>query len=123
MPAFSSPTDCTPWVVGGLWPAELSTITDENATLAEHLRDDLQRIVNRTNDELKLIKRAGMNDAGRHATESRVIDEARAHAVRRVESAVRHLHTMRVSAARSTRGTRAGRWPGATPAAITTRRR
>ncbi len=98
MPAFSSPTDCTPWVVGGLWPAELSTITDENATLAEHLRDDLQRIVNRTNDELKLIKRAGMNDAGRHATESRVIDEARAHAVRRVESAVRHLHTMRVSA-------------------------
>jgi len=42
-------------VVGGLWPAELSTITDENATLAEHLRDDLQRITSRTNDELKLI--------------------------------------------------------------------
>jgi Family of unknown function (DUF5631)/Family of unknown function (DUF5632) len=98
MPAFSSPTDCTPWVVGGLWPAELSTITDENATLAEHLRDDLRRIVNRANDELKLIKRAGMNEAARHATESRVINEARAHAVRRVESAVRHLHTMRVSA-------------------------
>jgi Family of unknown function (DUF5631)/Family of unknown function (DUF5632) len=98
MPAFSSPIDCTPWVVGGLWPAELSTITDENATLAEHLRDDLQRITSRTNDELKLIKRAGMDDAARHAAESRVIDEARAHAVRRVESAVRHLHTMRVSA-------------------------
>jgi Family of unknown function (DUF5631)/Family of unknown function (DUF5632) len=98
MPAFSSPIDCTPWVVGGLWPAELSTITDENATLAEHLRGDLQRITSRTNDELKLIKRAGMDDAARHAAESRVIDEARAHAVRRVESAVRHLHTMRVSA-------------------------
>jgi hypothetical protein len=114
MPAFSSPTDCTPWVVGGLWPAELSTITDENATLAEHLREDLRRIVNRTNDELKLIKRAGMNDAARHATESRVINEARAHAVRRVESAVRHLHTMRVSArpqyARHPSGQVAGRY-------------
>jgi hypothetical protein len=98
MPAFSSPIDCTPWVVGGLWPAELSTITDENATLAEHLRDDLQRITSRTNDELKLIRRAGMDDAARQAAESRVIDEARAHAVRRVESAVRHLHTMKVSA-------------------------
>src|SRR5271168_3194388 len=98
MPAFSSPIDCTPWVVGGLWPAELSTITDENATLAEHLRDDLQRIISRTNDELKLIKRAGMDDGARHAAESRVIDEAHAHAVRRVESAVRHLHTMKVSA-------------------------
>lgn len=98
MPAFSSTTDCTPWVIGGLWPAELSTITDENATLAEHLRDDLRRITGRTNDELKIIKRAGLDDAARHAAEVRVIDEARSHATRRVESAVRHLHTMKVSA-------------------------
>ena len=25
IPAFSSPADCTPWVTGGLWPAELSS--------------------------------------------------------------------------------------------------
>lgn len=92
MPAFSSPIDCTPWVIGGLWPAELSTITDENASLAEHLRADLQRITGRANDELKMLKRAGMDDAARHAAETRAIDEARAHAARRVESAIRHLH-------------------------------
>ena len=90
MPAFSSPIDCTPWVIGGLWPAELSTVTAETATLAEHLRDDLQRITSSANDELKLIKRAGLADAARHAAEARVIDEARARAVRRVESTVRH---------------------------------
>lgn len=97
MPAFSSTIDCTPWVVGGLWPAELSTITDENSTVAQHLRDDLRRITSRTNDELKIIKRAGLEDGARHAAEVRAIDEARCHAVRRVESAVRHLHTMKVS--------------------------
>ncbi|SPM39580.1 hypothetical protein MNAB215_1787 [Mycobacterium numidiamassiliense] len=91
MPAFSSPIDCTPWVIGGLWPAELSTITDENAPLAEHLRADLQRITSRANDELKMLKRAGMDDAARHAAEARAINEARAHAARRVESAIRHL--------------------------------
>jgi len=62
MPAFSSPS-IAPHGGRGLWPAELSTITDENATLAEHLRDGLQRITSRTNDELKLIRRAGMDDA------------------------------------------------------------
>lgn len=98
MPAFSSTIDCTPWVIGGLWPAELSTITDENATLAEHLRDDLRRITSRTNDELKIIKRAGLDDGARRAAEVRVIDGARSHAARRIESALRHLHTMRVSA-------------------------
>lgn len=91
MPAFSSPIDCTPWVIGGLWPAELSTITDENASLAEHLRADLQRITSRTNDELKILKRSGLDDAARQAAETRAIDEARAHAARRVESAIRHL--------------------------------
>jgi hypothetical protein len=42
IPAFSSPIDCTPWVLGGLWPAELSTITAETATLAADLKDDLE---------------------------------------------------------------------------------
>jgi Family of unknown function (DUF5631)/Family of unknown function (DUF5632) len=91
-PAFSSPVDCTAWVTGGLWPAELSTVTPETGTLAEYLKADLQRITTSANDELKVIKRAGMPDAVRRAEEARVIDEARARAVRRVESTVRHLH-------------------------------
>jgi len=94
VPAFSSPIDCTPWVIGGLWPAELSAIGAENATFAEYLRDDLQWIANSANDELKIIRRAGMADSARQAEEARVIDDARARAVRRVESAVRDLRTV-----------------------------
>ena len=94
-PAFSTPVDCTPWVIGGLWPAELSPVTAETATLAEHLRADLQRISNSANDELKIILRAGMADLARQAQEARVIDEARARALRRVESTVRQFHTMK----------------------------
>jgi len=98
-PAFSSPVDCTPWVIGGLWPAELSTITTETATLAEHLKSDLQRIAHSANDELKMIKRAGLADVARQAEVTRVIDEARARAARRVESTVRHLHAVEAQAA------------------------
>lgn len=98
MPAFSSPIDCTPWVTGGLWPAELSTVTAETATLAEHLKADLQRIAHAANDELKLLKRAGMAEASRQAAEARVIEEARARAVRRVESTIRYLHTVQTGA-------------------------
>jgi Family of unknown function (DUF5631)/Family of unknown function (DUF5632) len=94
IPAFSSPVDCTPWVTGGLWPAELSTVTDETTTLAEYLKADLERITDSANDELKLIKRAGMTDLVRQAEEARIIDEARARAVRRVESTIRHLHAV-----------------------------
>ncbi|MEE2851216.1 MAG: DUF5632 domain-containing protein [Actinomycetota bacterium] len=97
-PAFSSPIDCTPWVTGGLWPAELSTVTPETATLAEHLKADLQRIAHAANDELKLLKRSGMTDPARQAAEARVIDEARGRAVRRVESTIRYLHAMRSGA-------------------------
>lgn len=92
MPAFSSPIDCTPWVVGGLWPAELSTITAENATLADYLKTDLQRIADSANEQLKMVKRAGLADLARQAQEARVIDEARGRAVRRVESTIRQLH-------------------------------
>jgi uncharacterized protein DUF5631/uncharacterized protein DUF5632 len=95
IPAFSSPIDCTPWVTGGLWPAELSTAGDETATVAEYLRTDLERIANSANDELKMLKRAGMSEPARLAAEARVIDEARARAERRVESAIRHLHAMK----------------------------
>jgi Family of unknown function (DUF5631)/Family of unknown function (DUF5632) len=92
-PAFSSPIDCTPWVIGGLWPAELSTITGENATIAEYLKADLQRIADGANEQLKMIKRAGLADLPRQAEEARVIDEARDRAVRRIESTIRPLHT------------------------------
>jgi hypothetical protein len=92
IPAFSSPVDCTPWVTGGLWPAELSTVTPETAPLVKYLRADLQRIVNSANEELMSIRRSGLADPMRQAEEAQVIDAARAFAVRRVESTVRHLH-------------------------------
>ncbi|OBG55291.1 hypothetical protein A5704_25680 [Mycobacterium sp. E735] len=95
MPAFSSPIDCTPWVIGGLWPAELSTVTAENATLAEYLKADLQRIAESANEQLKMIKRAGLADLSRQAEEARVVDEARGRAVRRVESTMRQLHAVK----------------------------
>ena len=102
IPAFSSPVDCTPWVTGGLWPAELSAITPETAAAAEHLRADLQRITRSANNELKTIKLAGLPEAVRQAQEARVIDEARARAVRRVESTMRQLDAV-VAAARAQR--------------------
>ena len=60
-------------MIGGLWPAELSTITTETATLAEHLKADLQRIADSANEELKMIRRAGMADSARQADGTRVI--------------------------------------------------
>jgi hypothetical protein len=91
IPAFSSPVDCTPWVTGGLWPAELSTVTADTAPLVKYLKADLQKIVNSANEELMGIRRAGLADPVRQAEEARVINGARAFAVRRVESTVRHL--------------------------------
>jgi hypothetical protein len=95
IPAFSSPVDCTPWVTGGLWPAELSTVTADTAPLVKYLKTDLQKIVNSANEELKGIRRSGLADSTRQAEEARVIDDARAFAVRRVESTVRHLRNMK----------------------------
>lgn len=91
IPTFSSPVDCTPWVIGGLWPAELATVNAETSTLAEYLNADLRRIASSANDELRMIRRAGMSDAARQAEEARVINEARSRAERRVESTVRQL--------------------------------
>jgi hypothetical protein len=99
IPAFSSPIDCTPWVTGGLWPAELSTVSGETASLADYLRADLQRIAQGANDELKILKRTAMPDAARQPAEARIIEKARAQAVRRVESTMRQLHEMKVRAA------------------------
>jgi Family of unknown function (DUF5631)/Family of unknown function (DUF5632) len=94
IPAFSSPVDCTPWVTGGLWPAELSTVTADTAPLVKYLKADLEKIVNSANEELMGIRRAGLADSVRQAEEARVINGARAFAVRRVESTVRHLRNM-----------------------------
>lgn len=91
IPAFSSPVDCTPWVIGGLWPAELATVTDDTAALADYLRADLQRIADAANIELQNIRRAVLADKVRQAAEARVVNGARAFATRRVESTVRHL--------------------------------
>jgi hypothetical protein len=95
IPAFRSPVDCTPWVTGGLWPAELSTVTAETAPLVKYLKADLQRIVNSANEELKSIRCVGLIDSTRQAEEARVINDARAFAMRRVESTVRHLHNVK----------------------------
>ncbi len=95
IPVFSSPIDCTPWVLGGIWPAELSIIRAETATFVEHLKAELQRIANNANGELKTIRRDQRSDPDRRAEELRVIDAARARALRRVESAIRHLHAVR----------------------------
>lgn len=98
IPAFSSPIDCTPWVLGGLWPAELSNPTPETASLAQYLEADLRRIVADANDELKVLKRSGMPDPARQGAEARVIDEARGAATRRVESTMRQLHAAKARA-------------------------
>lgn len=91
IPAFSSPPDCTPWVIGGIWPAELSPNNAETAALAAYLKADLDRIVSSANDELRTLRSAVMLDSARRAAEAAVIDEARARAVRRVESTLRQL--------------------------------
>ncbi|MDI3313215.1 MAG: DUF5631 domain-containing protein [Mycobacterium sp.] len=92
-PAFSASADCTPWVIGGLWPTELSTVTTETAPLAAYLKADLQRIANSANQELHALRRAAMTEPARQAAEARVIRIARDYAVRRVESTVRQLRT------------------------------
>jgi hypothetical protein len=73
----------------------LSTVTAETAPLVKYLKADLQRIVNSANEELKSIRCAGLIDSTRQTEEARVINDARAFAVRRVESTVRHLHNMK----------------------------
>ncbi|WP_428339086.1 DUF5631 domain-containing protein [Mycobacterium sp.] len=78
-------------MTGGVWPAELSTVTAETAPLVKYLKADLHRIVTSANEELKKIRCAGLVESERRAQEARVIDDARAFAVRRVESSVRHL--------------------------------
>lgn len=112
MPTFSAPLDCTPWVIGGLWPIELSDSSFGVEKLAEDLREDLQRIAESANDDLRAVARAGMGYLARRNAEARVIDEARALAVRRVDSTMRHVHGMRHQTPTRPPGSEAGRRPG-----------
>jgi hypothetical protein len=96
IPIFSAPVDCTPWVTGGLWPAELSTITTQTAPLITHLKADLHRIVNDTNNELKRLRLTGLPDPIRSVHEARIINEARGFAIKRVESTVRTLRNTNI---------------------------
>ncbi len=91
VPTFDDPADCTPWVIGGLWPAELETVTPRTATIAEYLKSDLQRIANSANERIRALRHAGFDDDARRAEEARIINAARAFSVLRVESTVRQL--------------------------------
>lgn len=96
--AFAAPTphtapDCTPWVIGGLWPAELETVTQATAVVAQHLKHDLQRIADSANERLRALRHADLPDFARRAEEVRIIEAARAYAVQRVESTVRQLRS------------------------------
>ena len=90
-PAFDTPADCTPWVIGGLWPAELETVTPQTAMVAEYLKNDLERIANSANVRIHNLRHAHLGDDARRVEEARIINVARAFAVLRVESTVRQL--------------------------------
>ncbi|WP_099024394.1 DUF5631 domain-containing protein [Mycolicibacterium palauense] len=90
-PSFRTPADCTPWVLGGLWPTELNAVTTETATMAEYLKRDLQRIADSANEKMRILAESGLHGDERTAEETRVINVARAFAVLRVESTVRQL--------------------------------
>jgi hypothetical protein len=101
VPTFRTPDDCTPWVLGGLWPAELHQVTAETATIAEYLEKDLHRIADSANHKLRAIGEASMPEPVRRAEQNRVIELARAFAVQRVESTVRQLRQQRLGFTRS----------------------
>ncbi|MGE2818001.1 hypothetical protein ACQI5H_23090 [Mycobacterium heidelbergense] len=61
-------------------------------SIAEYLRSDLRRIVDTANNRLSSIQRAGLPASTRDEMQAQVIERARALAIRRVESTVRHLH-------------------------------
>ena len=93
VPTYDNPADCTPWVIGGLWPAELETVTPRTAMIAEYLKNDLQRIANSANERIRALRHAGLPDSVRYAEQARIINVARAFAVLRVESTVRQLRS------------------------------
>lgn len=93
VPTFDTPADCTPWVIGGLWPTELETVTPRTAMIAEYLKNDLQRIANSANERIQALRHAGLGEDAQRAEEARLINVARAFAILRVESTVRQLRS------------------------------
>lgn len=93
VPTFDAPPDATPWVIGGLWPAELERVTPATAVVAEHLKNDLQRIAESANKRLRALRHADVPDFARRAEEVRIIETTRSYAVQRVESTIRQLHS------------------------------
>ena len=63
----------------------------ETTAIAKYLRKDLQRIADSANQKLRAISESNLNGPARQAEQARVINVARAFAVLRVESTVRHL--------------------------------
>jgi Family of unknown function (DUF5631)/Family of unknown function (DUF5632) len=106
VPTFRGPEDCSAWVLGGLWPAELAQVNSGNAAVAEYLKNDLQRIADSANYKLRVINEAGLPDPQRLAEQNRVINVARAFAVLRVESTVRHLRNESLGFAQELRSLR-----------------
>ncbi|KDE99726.1 hypothetical protein Y900_012465 [Mycolicibacterium aromaticivorans JS19b1 = JCM 16368] len=92
-PTFDTPPDATPWVIGGLWPAELATVTLGTAAVAAHLKNDLQRIADSANERLHALRHADVPDFARRAEEVRIIETARTYAVQRVASTIRLLRS------------------------------
>ncbi|AKK30939.1 DUF5631 domain-containing protein [Mycobacterium sp. EPa45] len=93
VPTFDAPPDATPWVIGGLWPAELETVSQATAAVAEHLKIALQRIADSANERLRALRHADVPDFARRAEEVRIIETARSYAVQRVESTIRQLRS------------------------------
>ena len=91
VPTHPTPPDATPWVIGGLWPAELETVTPATEVVAQHLKHDLQRIADSANERLHALRNADVPDFARRAEEVRIIETARSYAVQRVESTIRQL--------------------------------
>lgn len=94
-PFRAPPIDCAPWVTGGLWPAELSAVTAQTAPLVQHLKADLQRIVDAANEQVEELRRTAGDRPMRRLEEERIINDARAFASQRVESTVRFLRDSR----------------------------
>lgn len=92
-PTPHTPPDATPWVIGGLWPAELVTVTPATAAVAEHLKNDLKRIADSANERLRALRHTDVPDFARRAEEVRIIETARSYAVQRVESTIRQLRS------------------------------
>ncbi len=91
VPVFAARIDYSLWITGGLWPKELSTVTAQNARIADQLRVDLERITDAANAELHLIQHMARSYAERRTREDLVVSRARHLAVQRIESTVRQL--------------------------------